>query len=168
MTAPGAADALSRRPLSSAFRPFIGSILKGSSGSNLAVRRKGIEGYLSSSAAPQARIGRLLHHDEARALQMLHEPLGDDLGHDLVGVVDALAALEAQGEGENMPVTGSYRGGTNYLGRGISSGVHHQAISAAGHRFLRDRFTSSAASTFRASATRPSTVTVIDACARSI
>jgi hypothetical protein len=30
--------------------------------------------------------------NEANALQMLHKPLGHDVGHDLVGVADALAA----------------------------------------------------------------------------
>src|SRR5271157_2302663 len=31
---------------------------------------------------------------------MLHKALGDNLGHDLVSVVDALAALKAKGKGE--------------------------------------------------------------------
>jgi hypothetical protein len=43
---------------------------------------------------------RLLHDDEARSLKVLHKPLGDDLRHDLVGVVDSLAALEEEGECE--------------------------------------------------------------------
>jgi hypothetical protein len=38
MTALGATDAFSRRPLSRAYRPFIGPISKGTSGSNLRVR----------------------------------------------------------------------------------------------------------------------------------
>ena len=33
---------------------------------------------------------------------MVDKLLGDDLGHELVGVVDALAALEAQGQGERI------------------------------------------------------------------
>jgi len=31
---------------------------------------------------------------------MLHKALGDDLRHDLIGVVDAIVALKAQREGE--------------------------------------------------------------------
>ncbi len=45
---------------------------------------------------------RALHHHEAGALQMLHETLRDDLGHDLIGVVRPLAPVEAQGEGERV------------------------------------------------------------------
>ncbi len=46
---------------------------------------------------------------------MVRKPSGDDLGHDLIGVVDALAALEAQGEGERVgdDVPGSGRYGRN-------------------------------------------------------
>ena len=40
---------------------------------------------------------RLPHDDEARSLQVLDDPLGGDLRHDFVGVMDALAALIAQG-----------------------------------------------------------------------
>jgi len=43
---------------------------------------------------------RPLHNHEAGALQMLHKSPGYDLGHDLVGVVRPLAAVEAQREGE--------------------------------------------------------------------
>ena len=41
---------------------------------------------------------RLIVANEAGALQVLHKPFGDNLGQDLVGVVDALAALKAQRE----------------------------------------------------------------------
>jgi hypothetical protein len=41
---------------------------------------------------------RFLHDHEAGSPQMLDQPLGDDLGHDLVGVVDALAAGVPQRE----------------------------------------------------------------------
>jgi len=61
-----------------------------------------VEG-LALEPSPERRDADLrwsLHQDEARPLQVLHEPLGDDLGHDLVGIVDALAALKAQGEGD--------------------------------------------------------------------
>jgi hypothetical protein len=33
---------------------------------------------------------------------VLHKPLGDDLGHDLVRAVDALATLEPQREGQRI------------------------------------------------------------------
>ena len=52
---------------------------------------------------PQRRAAdrrRPFHDHEARSLQMLDKPLGDDLRHDLIRVVDALAALVAQGEGQ--------------------------------------------------------------------
>jgi hypothetical protein len=71
----------------------------------------------------------LLHHDESRSLQVLHKPLGEDLRHELVGVVDALAALEAQGEGQRAgDVLGS--GGCKAIGRNVicakpMAGVRH-------------------------------------------
>jgi hypothetical protein len=43
---------------------------------------------------------RALHNDEAGSFEVLHKSLRDDLGHDLVRVVDALAALISQCEGE--------------------------------------------------------------------
>jgi hypothetical protein len=45
---------------------------------------------------------RPLHDDESRSLQMLDQALGDDRRHEFVGVVNALAALKAQGEGERV------------------------------------------------------------------
>ena len=39
---------------------------------------------------------RPLHDDEPSARQIFDETLGDDLRHDLVGVVNALPALKAQ------------------------------------------------------------------------
>jgi hypothetical protein len=45
---------------------------------------------------------RLLHDDKAGELEVLHKPPCHDLCHDLIGVVDALAALEAQREGERV------------------------------------------------------------------
>ena len=46
---------------------------------------------------------------------MLHESLGDDLGHDLVGVVDALATLKSQREGEGVGEVGRI-GGSELVG----------------------------------------------------
>jgi hypothetical protein len=37
---------------------------------------------------------RLLHHDEAGALEVAHNALGGDRGHVLIGVMDALATFE--------------------------------------------------------------------------
>ncbi len=53
---------------------------------------------------------RSLHNDEAGALQVLHKPLGDDLRHDLVCVVDALAALESQRKGQRRREVGRVGG----------------------------------------------------------
>ena len=41
-------------------------------------------------------IGGALHDYETGPLQMLNKPLGDDLGHDLVGVVDPIPAVVAE------------------------------------------------------------------------
>src|SRR5208283_4221203 len=43
---------------------------------------------------------RPLHYDKPGSFKMVHKSGGDDLGHDLVRVVDALAALISQCEGE--------------------------------------------------------------------
>jgi hypothetical protein len=43
---------------------------------------------------------RLLHHDEARSLQVLDDPLGGDLRHVLVGLMHPLFAAIAQGESD--------------------------------------------------------------------
>src|SRR5271165_4104653 len=45
-----------------------------------------------------------------RRTPSLPEPLGDDLRHDLIRVVDALAALVAQGEGERVGDVGRVGG----------------------------------------------------------
>jgi len=49
-------------------------------------------GFLVSTPKRRGSDLRRPPHDEPRALKM---PLGDNLRHDLIGVVDALAALEA-------------------------------------------------------------------------
>jgi hypothetical protein len=45
---------------------------------------------------------RLLHNDESRPFQVLAKPLGDDPRHDFIGIMNALATLEAQREGERV------------------------------------------------------------------
>ncbi len=56
------------------------------------------------------RLGGLLHDDEARSLQVLHKPLGDDPRHHLGRVVLPLPAVEAQREREhNIGVRAKFR-----------------------------------------------------------
>ena len=50
---------------------------------------------------------------------MRNKALGDDLRHDLVGVVDALAALVAQGEDERLSQVGI--SGREFVSVGIAS-----------------------------------------------
>ena len=63
---------------------------------------------------------RALHDDEARPVEVIDEVFGDDLGHDLVGVVGALPSLEPQRVGER----GSEIGG---IDRGKGVGIGHGA-----------------------------------------
>ena len=56
--------------------------------------------FISSPERCGADFRRPLHDDEAGALKVLHKPPGDDLRHDLVGVVDALPAPVAESVGE--------------------------------------------------------------------
>jgi len=49
---------------------------------------------------------------------MLHEPLGDDLGHNVVGVVDPLAAVVVQREGDGQGQFGGSSGETAKAGSG--------------------------------------------------
>ena len=51
-----------------------------------------------------------LHDDEAGVLQMLHKALGDDLGHDLVGVMDTLATLVSERIGNRRGKVGRVGG----------------------------------------------------------
>ena len=52
---------------------------------------------------------------------MVHKSAGDDLGHDLIRVVDALAALISQGEGEGGGKVGGVgcREGFGRVGHGL-------------------------------------------------
>ncbi len=55
--------------------------------------------FRASEAPPRVR-SSVASPRRSRRLQVLHKPLRDDLRHDLISVMDALAALVAQGEGE--------------------------------------------------------------------
>ena len=59
--------------------------------------------------------------NEARSLQMLNKPLGDNLRREFVCVMDSLAAVEAQREGERR---GNLRrvGGRSLSASGIGGG----------------------------------------------
>jgi hypothetical protein len=63
----------------------------------LAIVELGLE---TSGKRRAADLRRSFHDDEASAFQMLHEALGDDLRHDLVCIVDALAPVKTQCEGK--------------------------------------------------------------------
>jgi hypothetical protein len=54
---------------------------------------------------------RLFHDDEARSLQMLREPLGDDPRHYLAAVLNLLSTAVAQREGERLGDSPSGVGG---------------------------------------------------------
>jgi hypothetical protein len=53
-----------------------------------------------SGAGPRRRGRRPFHHHEAGSLKMLHQPIGSDPGHHLIGVVDALPAIKPEREGQ--------------------------------------------------------------------
>ncbi len=48
------------------------------------------------------KLGRLVHENEAAAVEMLYEPSDDDSGHDLNQVVSALTPAETQRKGERV------------------------------------------------------------------
>ena len=75
---------------------------------------------LAPESAPERRTAsdrRLLHDHEAGSLKTLDQPLGDDLRHDLVSVVNALAAGEAQRKGKRGGNVGRV-GGREFVGVG--------------------------------------------------
>ena len=76
-------------------RLFVGRDADGSAQRANAHRRREMMAlaFVSSPERCGADFRRPLHDDEAGALKVLHKPPGDDLRHDLVGVVDALPAL---------------------------------------------------------------------------
>ena len=72
-----------------------------------------VDGQAPSKSPPKrcgADLCRPLHDNKAGALQMLHKPLGDDLRHDLVCIVDALAALVAERMSERCGKVGRVGG----------------------------------------------------------
>jgi len=71
----------------------------------------------SASQRCPASDRRAMHDNEPRALQMIDKALGDDLGHDLIGVVDALAALVSERIGERRGKVGRV-GGRELVGVG--------------------------------------------------
>jgi len=76
--------------------------------------------------APERRAAhdrRPFHDDEARLLQMLHEPLGDDPGHDLAAVPNLLSAAVARREGERASVRSSGVAGVRSTGSGMPSTI---------------------------------------------
>lgn len=68
---------------------------------------------VTPEASPPRRaadLRRSLHNDESGALQVLHKPLGHDLRHDLICVVDALAALVSERIGKCAGEVGGFGG----------------------------------------------------------
>ncbi len=49
-----------------------------------------------------SRFGRLFHDDKSRPRQVLNNPLGGDLHHIFVGLVDTLSALITQGKRDSL------------------------------------------------------------------
>jgi Rap1a immunity proteins len=78
-------------------------------------------------ASPERRpadFRRPLHDDEAGALNVLYEAPRDNLRHDLICIVDALAALKAKCEGERRGEVGRVGGGK------LVGGVRHRPTIA--------------------------------------
>ena len=59
-----------------------------------------LSAFESTSKRRRADFCRPFHDDEPGSFKMVRKSIGDDLGHDLVRVVDALAALISQCESE--------------------------------------------------------------------
>ena len=99
------------RPLRVVLIPF--AALSGN-GRNLRKAGQTTSRWSSVLKSPSQRCGsdvrRPLHDDEAGALQVVDKPLGDDLGHDLGGVMDPLAALVAECEGKRRGKVGRVSG----------------------------------------------------------
>lgn len=94
----------------------------------------------STVLAEQRALGGLrrpLRHHVARALRILHQPLGCDPGRDLAGVLDLLPPLEAEGEAEHLDdLLGGRRGqvfGVGFHRWKVTAGVGtKQELDAAG------------------------------------
>jgi hypothetical protein len=61
-----------------------------------------LSGLESSPQRSAAADRRPFHDHKAGALQVTHDPLRSYRGHVLVGLMDALAAFEPQGEGDRI------------------------------------------------------------------
>jgi hypothetical protein len=75
----------------------------GESYSDVILRLAAAGEALALKPPPQRRVTaqrRAFHHDEAGALQVSDQPFGDDVHHECVRVVLALAPLKFQREGE--------------------------------------------------------------------
>ncbi len=78
---------------------------------------------------------RPLHCDKPGSFKMVHKSGGDDLGHDLVRVVDAVAALISQCEGEGGGKVGRLRTGWQMRDtRGSDASSMLQGSAALGTR----------------------------------
>ena len=64
---------------------------------------------IAATQRRRARTRRLLHDDEARALQVLDKALRDDSRHDLACVMFPLEAVETQRDGEGVAAAGVIR-----------------------------------------------------------
>src|ERR1700719_2520929 len=94
---------MNRPPRSARFPAVIREPIPRLSGAPV-VRTNGVSIAASSPVRPAANRGatsdrRLFHDDEAGALKVLHQALGDDRRHHLTSVVRPLASAVAQGEG---------------------------------------------------------------------
>ncbi len=75
-----------------------------------------LSAFESTSKRRRADFCRPFHDDKPGSFKMVRKSFGDDLGHDLVRVVDALAALISQRERERGDKVGGV-GGREAFGR---------------------------------------------------
>ena len=69
-----------------------------------------LSAFESTSKRRRAHFCRPFHYDKPGSFKMVRKSFGDDLGHDLVRVVDALAALISQREREGGGKVGEVGG----------------------------------------------------------
>ena len=87
---------------------------------------------ISPSKRRPADLRRSLHYHEARALQVLHKNLCNDLGHYLICVMDPLAAGKAERIGECIGKVGRVGGGQ------VVDVGHGRSLAARGERSKND------------------------------